>query len=91
MKNGIVVGTVVTTHKVDSFEGVKLVLVQPVDDSLQPTGVPLVACDQLQSGPGDQVLYETGREAALVLKNWFNPSDATVTAIVDRWDVGEAL
>jgi microcompartment protein CcmK/EutM len=43
-----------------------------------------VACDTVQAGPGDVVLFEGGREAALALANWFNTSDATVMAIVDR-------
>jgi len=29
------------------------------------------------------VVYEGGREAALGLTNWFNPSDLTVMGIVD--------
>lgn len=91
MKSGIVVGTVVVTRKVESLEGIKLLLVQPVDDTLKPTGEPVVACDPLQSGPGDHVLFETGREAAIVLPNWFNPSDATITAIVDNWHVETEL
>lgn len=84
MKLGKVIGRVVCSEKVDSFEGVKLLLVQPVDETWKPVGDPLVACDAVQAGEGDCVLWEAGREAALVLDNWFNPSDATVMGIVDR-------
>ena len=38
----------------------------------------------MQAGPGDLVLWEGGREAALGLENWYNPSDATVMGIVDQ-------
>jgi len=72
------------TQKVDSFEGVKLLLLQPVDKNLQGRGDPLIACDSVQAGPGDLVLWEGGREAALGLENWYNPSDATVMGIVDQ-------
>jgi len=84
MKLGRVIGSVMCTQKVDSFEGVKLLLLQPVNENLQATGDALIACDAVQAGPGDVVLWEGGREAALALENWYNPSDATVMGIVDQ-------
>jgi ethanolamine utilization protein EutN len=84
LKLGKVIGTVVCSSKVDSFEGVKLLLLQPTDESWQPKGNPVVACDTVQAGDGDYVLWEGGREAAMVLDNWFNPSDATIMGIIDR-------
>ncbi len=84
MKLGRIIGSVMCTRKDEALEGVKLLLLQPVDEALSPAGDMLVACDTLQAGPGDVVLYEGGREAALALPNWFNTSDATVMAIVDR-------
>jgi ethanolamine utilization protein EutN len=84
---GKVIGTVVCTRKVESFEGIKLLLVQPLTEKLEETGDALVACDTVQAGEGDVVFYEGGREAALGLANWFNPSDATIMGIVDRVDV----
>jgi ethanolamine utilization protein EutN len=86
---GRVIGTVVCTRKVESWEGVKLLLVQPLTEELRETGDPLVACDTVQAGQGDVVFYEGGREAALGLKDWFNPSDATIMGIVDRVDLTE--
>jgi ethanolamine utilization protein EutN len=84
MKLGRVIGSVVCTRKVDSFEGVKLLLLQPVDEKLEAKGDPLIACDPVQAGPGDLVLWDGGREAALALENWYNPSDAAVMGIVDQ-------
>ena len=84
---GKVIGTVVCTRKVESFEGIKLLLVQPLTEELEEVGDAVVACDTVQAGEGDVVFYEGGREAALGLKNWFNPSDATIMGIVDRVDV----
>lgn len=88
MKIGVVNGTVVANRKVDSLHAVRLLLVQPLDDAGNPKGDPVVACDTCQAGPGDRVLYEGGREAAMALRETFNPSDATIFAIVD--DVVEA-
>ena len=86
MKIGRVTGTVVSTQKLESLEGIKLLLVQPLDDDMQNSGNPLVACDTVQAGTGDLVLYEGGREAALTLDNWYNPSDAAVMGIIDQLD-----
>ena len=86
MKIGRVTGTVVSTRKLESLEGIKLLLVQPVDDKMQNIGDILVACDTVQAGTGDLVIYEGGREAALALDNWYNPADAAVIGIIDQLD-----
>lgn len=86
MKIGRVTGTVVSTMKLESLEGIKLLLVQPLDDDMQNSGNPIVACDTVQAGSGDLVIYEGGREAALSLTNWYNPSDAAVIGIIDQID-----
>jgi ethanolamine utilization protein EutN len=86
MKLGKVIGSVVCTRKEPSWEGVKLLLLQPLDEALQEAGAPLVACDIVQAGPGEVVVYEEGREAALCLANWYNPADACIMGIVDRVD-----
>jgi ethanolamine utilization protein EutN len=83
MKLGSVIGTVVCTHKVESWEGEKLLLLQPLDETGAASGDPLVACDVVQAGVGQTVIYEEGREAALCLVNWYNPADACVMGIVD--------
>ena len=84
MKLGRVIGSVVCSQKDSSWEGVKLLLVQPLDEDLNESGDTLVACDATQAGPEDVVVYEGGREAALALEDWYNPSDATVMGIVDQ-------
>ena len=89
MKLARVIGNVVCTQKVESLEGIKLLLIQPVDENLQDTGDVVVACDTVQAGVGDIVFYEGGREAALGLQNWFNPSDATIMGIVDHVNIEE--
>jgi ethanolamine utilization protein EutN len=86
MRLGRVIGSVVATQKEASLEGVKLLIVEPLDERLAPAGEAIVACDAVQSGPGDIVMFEGGREAAIALSNWFNPSDATIFGIVDRVD-----
>ena len=83
MKLGKVTGRVVSTTKIASFEGMKLLLVQPLDEHLVPYGDPLVAFDTIQSGTGDLVYYETSKEAGRVLETLMNPCDAAIVGIVD--------
>jgi ethanolamine utilization protein EutN len=84
MKLGRVTGTVVCTKKVFSFEGIKLLLVQPIDEHSVPNGDPLVAFDTIQSGVGDLIYYETSKEAGRVLETLMNPCDAAIVGIVDN-------
>jgi len=83
MKLGKVTGRVVCSTKIESFEGIKLLLVQPMDEHLVPYGDPLVAFDTIQSGTGDLVYYETSKEAGRVLETMMNPCDAAIVGIVD--------
>ena len=87
MKLGKVTGRVVSTVKVPSFEGIKLMLVQPLDEKLEKVGDPIVAFDTIQSGVGDLVYYETSKEAGRVLETLMNPCDAAIMGIVDNLSV----
>lgn len=84
MKIGRVTGRVVSTKKVESFEGIKLLLVQPLDEMRAPLGDPIVAFDTVQSGVGDLVYYETSKEAGRVLETTMNPCDAAIMGIIDE-------
>jgi len=89
MKIGKIIGTVTADRKEESLEGVKLMLLQPVDEHYEKIGSPIIACDTVQAGVGDYVIWEGGREAALALDNWYNPSDAAVMGIIDTIDIGD--
>jgi len=84
VKLGKVIGTVVSTQKLECFKRLKLLLVQPLDEDRNPAGRPLVAVDTVQSGEGDTVFYEGGKEAAQALLQWFNPCDASIIGIIDE-------
>lgn len=83
---GRVIGTVVATQKAPGIEGIKLLMVQPVDHQGQPTRIPEVAVDTVQAGEGDLVSLVGSREAALALENWFVPVDAAIIGVVDNVD-----
>lgn len=91
MKLGKVIGRVVSTQKLQCFEGLKLLLVQPLDQLLEDSGPVLVAWDTARAGEGDLVFFESGKEAAQANPNgWFNPGDAAILGIVDAVNREEA-
>ena len=79
-----VIGRCVATVKYPTLQGVRLLIIQPVDARDNPQGDPIFAADGMQAGPGDLVSWVTGREAALALPNTFAPVDCAVVTIVDR-------
>ena len=84
MKLGRVIGRVVSTKKHPTLEGLKLLLVQPVDENGKDSGAALVAFDTVRAGVGDRVFFEGGKEAAQANPNgWFTPADAAIIGIVD--------
>ncbi len=84
MKLGRVIGRVVCTQKMECFDGLKLLLLQPVDENRKDAGAAVVAFDTVQAGEGDFVFWEAGKEAAQANPNgWFNPADAAIIGIVD--------
>ncbi len=88
MKLARVIGTVVATTKYRGLEGVKLLVVQPLDRHGDAKGTPAVAADATrQAGPGHLVFVVGSREAAQALPEVFVPVDLAITGIVDRVDV----
>lgn len=79
-----VIGTVVSTAKVQSLRGYRLLVVQPLDEKGAETGSPIVAVDTVSAAPGQLVFFVRGREAASALPDKFNPADATIVGIPDE-------
>jgi ethanolamine utilization protein EutN len=85
MKFARVIGTLVATRKYEGLEGVKFLVVQPLDQDLSPQGRPTIAADATaQAGPGELVFIVGSREAAQAMPNVFVPVDLAITGIVDE-------
>jgi microcompartment protein CcmK/EutM len=82
-----VVGTVVASKKETSIEGIKLLLVRPVDEEGRETGVHLVAADAVGAGPDEVVLVASGSSARQTSLTDKRPVDAIIMAIVDTWSI----
>jgi microcompartment protein CcmK/EutM len=79
-----VTGTVVATVKADGLEGVRFLVVQPLDRRQRPLGEPVVAADGVHmAGPGELVYIVGAREAAQAMPDTFVPVDHAVVGIVD--------
>lgn len=84
MQLGRVIGTVVATVKAHGLEGVKFLIVQPLDRHQRPRGTPVVAADGVyMAGPGELIYFVGAREAAQALRETFVPVDHAIVGIVD--------
>ena len=88
MQLGRVVGTVVATTRTVGLDGVKFLIVQPLDKHRHDRGSPVVAADAVaMAGPGELVYYVASREAAEALPERFVPVDHAIVGLVDRVDL----
>lgn len=91
-----VTGSLVSTHKVESMVGSKLLVVEPyrldadTRKSLVTTGRTFIAVDSLGAGEGDYVLLTQGSSARLTPETKSLPIDAVVIGIVDSVRVDDS-
>ena len=84
MQIGRVVGTVVSTQKHHTFEGAKLLIVQPLNIDDTPRGAALLAIAGVGAGVDEKVLVVLeGRAAGEALGRTGAPVDAAVIGIID--------
>lgn len=85
-----VVGTVVATEKTEGLEGVRFLIIQPLDRNQEDTGKTVVAADAVHmSAPGELVYFVSSREAAEALPERFVPVDHAIVGIVDDVHLAE--
>lgn len=85
---GRVKGNAVCTLKYAGTQGLKLLVVQPLNKRLEPVGAYQVAVDIVDAGVGDLCVMVRSREAALAMPDIkFVPIDLALVGIVDELDV----
>jgi ethanolamine utilization protein EutN len=85
MQLGRVIGTVVASIKAPGLEGIRFLIVQPLDKDQQEVGEPVVAADGVaMAGPDELVYFVASREAALACPRTFVPVDHAIVGIVDQ-------
>ena len=92
MKLCRVIGTSVATVKQPVYDGRKVLVVIPVDATLEPSGTSFLAVDFMQAGTGDTVLVaQEGNTARQMVDDPLAPIHAAVMGIVDQVETPEGV
>ena len=84
---GKVVGTLVSTQKEASLDGLKFLVVRRLTIDNQDERGYVVAADAVGAGLGEVVMVATGSSARQTVMTDKRPCDAVIMAIVDSWEV----
>lgn len=85
MQLGTVIGHATSTIKHPSLTGLRLVIVQPLNNARQPEAEPVVAVDKLGSAPGSTVILNSdGKAARELIGSDKTPGRWFVIGIVDE-------
>jgi len=78
-------GSVVASTIAPGLEGIRLLIIQPLNRRLEPKGGAVVAADAVNTaGPDDLVYFVASREAAVAMPETFVPVDHAIIGIVDH-------
>ena len=89
MLAGRVMGMVVSTNKVDTLRGCKLLIVQPIELRTQQLLDDYVVCvDDVGAGVGDIVFCAYGSSSRQTDLTTSKPVDSAIIGIVDYVDIG---
>ena len=83
---GRVYGSVVSTHKLESLVGCKIMLVQCIENG-ELADKFLVAVDGVGAGIGEDVIITQGSSARIGMGNENAPVDALIVGILDKKQV----
>ena len=84
---GKVVGTLVSTQKEASLDGLKFLVVRRLDVENQEESGYVVAADAVGAGLNEVVMVASGSSARQTVMTDKRPCDAVIMAIVDSWEV----
>jgi len=82
-----VIGNVWATRKDESLNGLKFLVVKPIDYCREIDAPTFIAADAIGAGIGETVLVTKGSSARKVLGTDMIPVDATIVGIIDIVEV----
>ena len=89
---GKVIGTLVSTQKESSLDGLKFLVVRRLTVENKEDAGYVVAADAVGAGLDEVVMVATGSSARQTVMTDKRPCDAVIMAIVDTWEVdGEEI
>lgn len=80
-----VIGSVVSTQKIPGLQGIKMLVLQPLDSSGKDVGQPLISVDSVGAGVGETVFYAKSKEGAMTLTDPSVCADAGIAGILDYY------
>ena len=86
---GRVVGCVVSTMKDRNLASQRLLIVQPLNPRLEPTGKRQVCTDSTGAGAGELIYWCRGKESSFPFLPAEVPTDTTIVGIVDSVHLAE--
>lgn len=89
MKIGKVIGKVVSTRKEGNLDGLKILVVGYLDESLSDTGKSAACIDTVNAGDGDVVLVCSSSSARQTTKTKNVATDNTIVGVIDSISSGE--
>ena len=84
---GKVVGTLVSTQKEASLDGLRFLVVRRLDVENREESGYVVAADAVGAGLNEVVMVASGSSARQTVLTDKRPCDAVIMAIVDSWEV----
>jgi microcompartment protein CcmK/EutM len=79
-------GNVVSTRKHVSLQGWRMIICQPISESGEPQGTPVVAIDPYGAGMHQRVIVSTdGSATRLAVKDPKSPVRNMIIGIIDEW------
>jgi microcompartment protein CcmK/EutM len=91
MKLGRIDGKVWAATQDPRLKGLRLQILQPINENEQPEGDPFIAVDDIGVSEGDLVYWVNSTEAGFLLPDRVIPSEISIVGVVDRLDVGLRL
>ena len=82
-----VVGKVWATAKNDTLDGKKMLVIQPLNARLQPSGKRQIALDAVGAGAGELVYWCRGKESSFPWLPAEVPTDCAIVGIVDQVNI----
>jgi ethanolamine utilization protein EutN len=91
MKIGKVIGKVVSTRKEGNVEGLPILVVSYLDETLSDTGKTAACIDTVNAGDGDVVLLCASSSARMTSRTTNVATDNTIVGIVDSVSAGSSF
>jgi len=85
MYTGKVIGSVVSTVKNENLLGIKLLIVQVIENG-KPAKVIVAADSTRQAGKNDDVYLIGSKEASLIFRKGLVPADAAIVGFIDSYN-----